>query len=110
MFSISAVVVKNKSTGKILQFESIDDCYCEVCVEYPNELVSIQDLIDYGVKVYGQGRAFQCMASYLDKHQSGGLISFQCEARHLPNIGDVEVSIETREISEKEWLSFKVCN
>ena len=97
-YEITALVVKNKNTGEVLDIQSIDDMYCEVCVEYPAYLISQEDLLNY----FG---SFERAGKYLDLHKGGRSFALQYEAKDIPSLGDVEVGVETRQITDAKFMS-----
>jgi len=94
---VSAIVVRHMDTQEILDVQIIDDMYCETGITYPAGLVTIEEIKEYAIQIYGD-RAEISMADVISKVAFGKDFYFQYEAKDLPSIGKVQVRIETKEI------------
>jgi hypothetical protein len=94
---VQAVVVRHKDTKELLDVQIIDDVYCETQVTYPAGLVTVEEIKEYAVKVWGPN-AERNMAKKISAVVFGNDFHFQHEAKDLPSIGKVQVGIELKEI------------
>ena len=97
---VSAVVVRNKDTQELLDVQVIDDNYCETHITYPAGLVSVDEIKAYATLVWGT-RADKNMAKEISAVVMGNDFYLQYEAKDLPSIGKVQVTIESKEI---DWI------
>jgi hypothetical protein len=98
MFRITAI---NRASGKIIEMESISNGDSEVDVWYPAELVGSIDILRDALKKWPESYIKDAIYGYITK----GGFNIHCEACHCPNIGDVEVIVETRimNMTIDEW-------
>lgn len=96
---VTAVVIRNKVTGKIIDIESICDSDCEVDIWYPSEFVGSIENIRNDLKGWPESYLKDALYGYLTK----GGFTIHVSAGHAPTIGDVLVRIETRIIDLSEW-------
>lgn len=96
-FTINALVARDIRNDKIIDLIGITDSYSEVDLEYPYQLVTVDDIISWGKKVYGD-RCYSSVARYLDCVTNGRNFTMQSEAKDLPSIGYMKVRIEEVEV------------
>jgi hypothetical protein len=96
--TLQAVVVRNGLTNEVIQVEGITDMYSEVQIFYPHNLISRKDLIQYGTEIWGEERVLSVMKYNLEDFSKGEDFDINGEAKDIPSIGYVSVSIESKEV------------
>jgi hypothetical protein len=96
-FEITALVVRNKKTQEILEVQIIKDYDTRIQVDYPVELVGSFEDVKKAVKNFSPSVRQSCYTQFAESDK----IHISDEpAGIFPNIGDVQVKVETKEI---EW-------
>lgn len=91
---IKGVFLVVRDNGVVRDAQSIQDCYDEVTVEY---YATEEQVIEWGKSVYGKN-CYSAISKYLDAVANDEVFTLQGEAKDMPNIGSITVSIEEREI------------
>jgi len=93
---VIAIFSRNKDTRKILNFESLNDMYNEVCVEFYPDLVSKEEVIEWAKSIWGERWENKQVERYLKAIDNEESFIIQFEAKDIPNLGKQEVNIESR--------------
>lgn len=94
---VRALVVRDKRNNSIIQLTPISDAYSHVQVEYPSGYVTPQELREYIESWMGKGhfRALEAEAQLLANRSWFD----EQEAKDFMSVGNLLISIETREIN-----------
>jgi hypothetical protein len=95
------VDVSTPDKPKVIDTYSISDMYNHVVAYYPAQLLTMEELIEWGEMVWGKERVFSKLAPQLDQFNSGMSVSFESEAKDLPHFKNVQPRvIETTQTCE----------
>jgi hypothetical protein len=94
---ITAHVLRLKNNNEIVDVESIQDMYSEVCVKFYATQVSEEQLIDWLKAVWGS-RWAKNGSNMLESYHENGYFHIQGEAKDIPCIGNYLSCIETKVI------------
>lgn len=92
-------VLRLKSTNEIVDIESINDMYSEVCVKFYATQVSEEQLIGWLKGVWGD-RWAKHGSEMLQSYGENGYFHIQGEAKDIPCLGNYLSCIETKTM---EW-------
>ena len=90
---IEALVVRNKVDMDIIDIIPIGDIYDEVSVEYPADMVTL-DEIKTALKGFGELTRKDAYFNHLE----GKSFTLSGEAKDVVSIGNVKVAIESKEV------------
>jgi hypothetical protein len=96
--TIELLVVRNKITNEVIDVQGIKDMYDEVSVEYTSDLVTEQDILNWGNKIYSNSYACTYIPDLITKLKTDDLFYIQVEAKDIPSLGNILVNIEKKEI------------
>lgn len=96
---VIAIVVRDKDTKELLDIQILKSWDSEVTVKYPPKYVSIEEITEYALRIFGDS-AERAMATEITAVALGKEFSLSGEAKDIPSIGRIQVSIESKEI---EW-------
>jgi hypothetical protein len=91
-----ALVVRDKRGNRIIDVIPIDDMYCEVSLEYSRDYVSPEEIKKYVESWMGFNHPMALGAS--ESISNTGIWHDQQEAKDFSSVGNMLVSIETKEI------------
>lgn len=100
--NIELLVATNVLTGEVINALPISSMYETVSVNYPGELVSDNDVIEWGKSVWGTN-VYKNVAHYLDEKLEDGYFTLEGEAKDLPDLGDVVLRLKTVELDTKDF-------
>ena len=91
---VTALVITDTRTNKLIDFIPVQDENTDVVVTYPPDMIPNVEAIMKGLKDWQNGSKNLICGKYKD----GLIIYITEEARNIPSIGYMKVSLETREV------------
>ena len=93
-------VVRDKD-GNVIQVEPIMDMYSQVTMELYGEYIKLDDIIEFGKKIFGK-RIYECYGKKIDKFINDGIWQETQEAKYLcGKYGSITSKIEKIEYDLK---------